>query len=90
MNNTKPVAYRFTGAVIRLTDTDYAAWCRRFPDLNLPSELMQRDAWLARQDDRVRKRWYYTTSVYLENQQTRAMNRRNLRDAQRRMAERYA
>lgn len=58
--------YAFAGKIIRLTSTDFAAWQKAYPYLDLVEALQSRDRWLAEQgDDEDRKNWFHSTSSHL-------------------------
>jgi hypothetical protein len=64
--------YAFSGKVIRLTQSDFDIWRRNYPALEeyggLRAFLSKRDAWLAEQSEKVRKKWFVSTSSWLANQ----------------------
>lgn len=49
--------YKFSGAVIRLTEADYETWEKRFDGLDLQSELVGIDQWLEQKG--IMDRWFH-------------------------------
>ena len=60
--------YSFVGKVIKLNQKNYEEWQKAYPDLNLYAELLQRDRWLQKQSDEVRKNWFLSTAQYFIKQ----------------------
>ncbi len=65
--------YAWEGRVIHLNKPDFESWRKSFTYLDLPAELIARDAWLSEQDAAARKVWYLTTSKYLANRNAEAL-----------------
>jgi uncharacterized protein YdaU (DUF1376 family) len=65
--------YVFDGRVIRLQRTEFKAWEKAYPDIDLRASLQSRDDWLATEaDDKAKKRWFMSTSNHLANLQAKA------------------
>lgn len=60
--------YAFEGEVIKLNEKDWQTWLKAYPDLNLYTELLLRDQWLAEQADAEKSKWFISTAMYLRNQ----------------------
>lgn len=72
-DNPPSGGYEFEGKVIRLTSSDFAAWSKAYPDLDLSARLQSRDDWLAKEATaKDRERWFMSTSNHLANLQQKA------------------
>lgn len=67
----------FSGSIIKLTAENFSKWQSAYTALNLKSELVARDDWLAGRDpdDSARKNWFVSTSKYLANRNSEAIAR---------------
>jgi len=67
--------YPFSGEVVRLNGKHFSQWKLAFSNLDMLAELTARDAWLAsdRATDSDRKNWFISTSKYLANRNSEAM-----------------
>jgi len=73
--NSKPPkgGYGFEGKVIRLSRSDFEAWRKAYPDIDLQARLQSRDDWLANEASPTdRARWFMSTSNHLANLQQKA------------------
>ena len=73
--------YKFKGAVIRLSQTDYDRWESVYENIpNLQAYLFSRDAWLSREAKNDQKdRWFLSTAAYLAKLDAK-FARENVRD----------
>lgn len=62
------MGYEFNGKVIRLTTEDFNNWLKMTGWMRegLWEELDSRDEWYAQQDESVQKKWFFSTSKYLQ------------------------
>ena len=65
-------AYAWEGDVIRLNQRDFDDWVRAFSHLDLPAELIARDAYLSERDAEERKKWFQSTAAYFANRNAKA------------------
>jgi predicted transcriptional regulator len=77
-NKGKTNNYRFAGRVIRLTDEDYAAWEKAYPEIDLRSELQALDDYYdSNLSDADRKKWFPRCSAALAKKNRQAASLRD-------------
>lgn len=68
--------YAFSGRVIRLSKRDYDTWASAYPHIaDLRAALQSRDDYLATLDEITRKKWFPTTSRWLQTENEKAAQR---------------
>ena len=63
-----PGRYAFEGVVVRLLNNDLETWRKRFSHIrDIEAMLTSRDAFLAGEPEKDRKRWFISTAAWLAN-----------------------
>lgn len=76
-------SYRWSGRIIRLTETDFDRWAKAFTALDLPAHLEPIDQWLAGHEAKPsqRKNWFNLVANLLRKRHEEALAERRLAEA---------